>query len=97
MVSDERIIYKYLQNLEPKIYYSYIVLNINGKNYGDPIEIKVEIAENEEEKKMNKLINKMRIEYEIPEKEMNNEIIRKALIQSNFDITKAFEYLYAEK
>ena len=52
---------------------------------------------NEEEKKMNNLINKMRIEYEIPEKEMNNEIIRKALIQSNFDITKAFEYLYAEK
>ena len=97
MVSDERIIYKYLQNLEPKIYYSYIVLNINGKNYGDPIEIKVEIAENEEEKKMNNLINKMRIEYEIPEKEMNNEVIRKALIQSNFDITKAFEYLYAEK
>lgn len=46
---------------------------------------------------MNKLINKMRIEYEIPEKEMNNEVIRKALIQSNFDITKAFEYLYAEK
>ena len=75
----------------------FIVLNINGKNYGDPIEIKVEIAENEEEKKMNNLINKMRIEYEIPEKEMNNEVIRKALIQSNFDITKAFEYLYAEK
>ena len=75
----------------------FIVLNINGKNYGDPIEIKVEIAENEEEKKMNNLINKMRIEYEIPEKEMKNEVIRKALIQSNFDITKAFEYLYAEK
>ena len=46
---------------------------------------------------MNKLINKMRIEYEIPEKEMNNEVIRKALIQSNFDIAKAFEYLFAEK
>ena len=85
-----------MKNILPGIYYSYINLNINGKNYGEPIKIKVEILENEEEKKMNNLINKMRKDYQLPEKEVSDEELKKVLIKNNFDISGAFESLYGE-
>ena len=95
-ITEERIFFKYLKNILPGIYYSYINLNINGKNYGEPIKIKVEILENEEEKKMNNLINKMRKDYQLPEKEVSDEELKKVLIKNNFDISGAFESLYGE-
>ena len=93
-VSKERIVFKYLNNLIPNIYYSYINLNINGKNYGKPIKIKVEIIENEEEKKINNLINKIRNDYQLPINQINDEQLKKALIKNNFDTTKTFESLF---
>ena len=95
-ITEERIFFKYLNNILPGIYYSYINLNINGKNYGEPIKIKVEILENEEEQKIKNLINKMRKEYQIPENEVNDEELKKVLIKNNFDISGAFESLYGE-
>ena len=95
-ITEERIFFKYLKNILPGIYYSYINLNINGKNYGEPIKIKVEILENEEEKKINNLINKMRKDYQLPEKEVSDEELKKVLIKNNFDISGAFESLYGE-
>ena len=95
-ITEERIFFKYLNNVLPGIYYSYINLNINGKNYGEPIKIKVEILENEEEQKIKNLINKMRKEYQIPENEVNDEELKKVLIKNNFDISGAFESLYGE-
>ena len=95
-ITEERIFFKYLKNILPGIYYSYINLNINGKNYGEPIKIKVEILENEEEKKMKNLINKMRKDYQLPEKEVSDEELKKVLIKNNFDISGAFESLYGE-
>ena len=95
-ITEERIFFKYLKNILPGIYYSYINLNINGKNYGEPIKIKVEILENEEEKKMNNLINKMRKDYQLPEKEVSDEELKNVLIKNNFDISGAFESLYGE-
>ena len=95
-ITEERIFFKYLNNILPGIYYSYINLNINGKNYGEPIKIKVEILENEEEQKIKNLINKMRKEYQLPENEVNDEELKKVLIKNNFDISGAFESLYGE-
>ena len=94
--SEEKIVYKYLNNLKPGLYYSYINLNINGKNYGKPMEIKVEILENEEEKKINNLINKIRNDFQIPINEKSDEQLKNALIANNFDTTKAFESLFTE-
>ena len=86
----ERIVFKYLNKIKPGIYYSYINLNINGKNYGKPIVIKVEILDNEEEKKLNKLINQMRKEFQLPEKDITDEELKNALMKNNFNITNAF-------
>ena len=90
----ERIVFKYLNKIKPGIYYSYINLNINGKNYGEPIVIKVEILENEEEKKLSNLINQMRIEFQLPEKDISDEDLKNALIKNNFNITNAFLSLF---
>ena len=86
----ERIVFKYLNKIKPGIYYSYINLNINGKNYGKPIVIKVEILDNEEEKKLNNLINQMRKEFQLPEKDITDEELKNALMKNNFNITNAF-------
>ena len=94
LVTEERIYFKYLNKVMPGIYNSYINLNINGKNYGEPIIIKVEIVENEEEKKINNLIIKMRQEYQIPEIEINNDELKNVLIKNNYDTIKAFESLF---
>ena len=94
--TEERIVYKYLNNLKPGIYNSYINLNINGKNYGKPMKIKVEILESEEDKKINNLINKMRNDYQLPINEKSDEQLKNALIANNFDITKAFGSLFTD-
>ena len=86
----ERIVFKYLNKIKPGIYYSYINLNINGKNYGKPIVIKIEILDNEEEKKLNNLINQMRKEFQLPEKDITDEELKNALMKNNFNITNAF-------
>ena len=96
MVTKERIVFKYLQNILPGKYNSYINLNINGKNYGNPIIITVEILEDEEERKINNLIKKMRESFQLPDNEMDNESLKKALINNNYDISKAFESLFSE-
>ena len=95
-ITQERIVFKYLNKVLPGVYYSYINLNINGKNYGEPIKIKVEILENEEEKKIKNSINIMRKEYQIPENQKSDEDLKKVLIENNFDIPGAFESLYGE-
>ena len=94
--TEERIVYKCLNNLKPGIYNSYINLNINGKNYGKPMKIKVEILESEEDKKINNLINKMRNDYQLPINEKSDEQLKNALIANNFDITKAFGSLFTD-
>ena len=94
--TEERIVYKHLNNLKPGIYNSYINLNINGKNYGKPMKIKVEILESEEDKKINNLINKMRNDYQLPINEKSDEQLKNALIANNFDITKAFGSLFTD-
>ena len=95
--SEERIVFNNLENKLPGLYKSYIYLNINGRKYGKPIIIQVEILENEEEKKINNLINKMRKEYQIPPNEINDEKKKNALINNNFDVIKAFEYLFGDQ
>ena len=95
MVTKERIVFKYLQNFLPGKYNSYINLNINGKNYGNPIIITVEILEDEEERKINNLINKMRESFQLPDNEMDNDKLKRALINNNYDISKAFESLFS--
>ena len=95
-ISHERIIFKYLNKVLPGVYYSYINLNINGKNYGEPIIIKVEILENVEEKKIKNAINIMRNEYQIPKNEKNDEDLKKVLIENDYNISGAFESLYGE-
>ena len=90
----ERIVFKYLNKVKPGIYYSYINLNINGKNYGKPIIIKVEILENEEDKKLNNLIKQMRNEFQLPDKAIKDEDLKNALIKNNFNITNAFLSLF---
>ena len=90
----ERIVFKYLNKVKPGIYYSYINLSINGKNYGKPIIIKVEILENEEDKKLNNLIKQMRNEFQLPDKDIKDEDLKNALIKNNFNITNAFLSLF---
>ena len=95
-ISEERIVFNNLDKISPGIYKSYIYLNINGKNYGNPMIIDIEILENEEEKKMNNLINKMRNEYQLPFNEISDEYLKNALIKNDLDSAKAFQYLFGE-
>ena len=94
--SEERIVFNNLENILPGIYKSYIYLNINGIIYGKPMIIQIEILENEEEKRINNLINKMRTEYQIPPNEINDDQLKHALINNNYDVIKAFEYLFGD-
>ena len=94
--SEERIVFNNLENILPGIYKSYIYLNINGIIYGKPMIIQIEILENEEEKRINNLINKMRSEYQIPPNEINDDQLKHALINNNYDVIKAFEYLFGD-
>ena len=95
-ISEERIVFNNLDKISPGLYKSYIYLNINGKNYGNPMIIDIEILENEEEKKMNNLINKMRNEYQLPFNEISDEYLKNALIKNDLDLAKAFQYLFGE-
>ena len=95
-ISEERIVFNNLDKISPGLYKSYIYLNINGKNYGNPMIIDIEILENEEEKKMNNLINKMRNEYQLPFNEISDEYLKNALIKNDLDSAKAFQYLFGE-
>jgi len=94
--SEERIVFNNLENILPGIYKSYIYLNINGIIYGKPMIIQIEILENEEERRINNLINKMRSEYQIPPNEINDDQLKHALINNNYDVIKAFEYLFGD-
>ena len=53
MISSINIEFKFLNLVLPGKYNCYLMLNVNGKNYGNEIKIEVEILkkENEEEKK----------------------------------------------
>ena len=95
-VSKERIVFKYLNNLPPGIYHSYIDLNICGKNYGKQITIKVEILKREykEENLINTYIKRMRKEFNIPENEIEDNDLKNVIIKNNYDIQKAFEDLF---
>ena len=59
MISSINIEFKFLNLVLPGKYNCYMMLNVNGKNYGNEIKIEVEILkkEGEEEKKINSLIN----------------------------------------
>jgi len=94
--SEERIVFNNLENKLPGIYKSYIYLNINGRKYGKPMIIEIEILENEEEKRINNSINKMRNEYQIPQYEISDEQLKNALIKNDFDSKKAFQYLFGD-
>ena len=94
--SEERIVFNNLENKLPGIYKSYIYLNINGRKYGKPMIIEIEILENEEEKRINNSINKMRNEYQIPQNEISDEQLKNALIKNDFDSKKAFQYLFVD-
>ena len=94
--SEERIVFNNLENKLPGIYKSYIYLNINGRKYGKPMIIEIEILENEEEKRINNSINKMRNEYQIPPNEISDEQLKNALIKNDFDSKKAFQYLFVD-
>ena len=94
--SEERIVFNNLENKLPGIYKSYIYLNINGRKYGKPMIIEIEILENEEEKRINNSINKMRNEYQIPPNEISDEQLKNALIKSDYDSKKAFQYLFGD-
>ena len=94
--SEERIVFNNLENKLPGIYKSYIYLNINGRKYGKPMIIEIEILENEEEKRINNSINKMRNEYQIPPNEISDEQLKNALIKNDFDSKKAFQYLFGD-
>ena len=94
--SEERIVFNNLENKLPGIYKSYIYLNINGRKYGKPMIIEIEILENEEEKRINNSINKMRNEYQIPQNEISDEQLKNALIKNDFDSKKAFQYLFGD-
>lgn len=94
--SEERIVFNNLENKLPGIYKSYIYLNINGRKYGKPMIIEIEILENEEEKRINNSINKMRNEYQIPPNEISDEQLKNALIKNDFDSKKAFQYLFCD-
>ena len=39
----------------------------------------------------------MRKEYQIPPNEINDEQLKNALIYNNFDVIKAFEYLFGDQ
>ena len=94
--SEERIVFNNLEDKLPGIYKSYIYLNINGRKYGKPMIIEIEILENEEEKRINNSINKMRNEYQIPQNEISDEQLKNALIKNDFDSKKAFQYLFGD-
>ena len=94
--SEERIVFNNLENKLPGIYKSYIYLNINGRKYGKPMIIEIEILENEEEKRINNSINKMRNEYQIPPNEISDEQLKNALIKSDYDSKKDFQYLFGD-
>ena len=94
--SEERIVFNNLENKLPGIYKSYIYLNINGRKYGKPMIIEIEILENEEEKRINNSINKMRNEYQIPQNEISDEQLKNALIKNDFDSKKAFQFLFGD-
>ena len=94
--SEERIVFNNLEDKLPGIYKSYIYLNINGRKYGKPMIIEIEILENEEEKRINNSINKMRNEYQIPPNEISDEQLKNALIKNDFDSKKAFQYLFGD-
>ena len=94
--SEERIVFNNLEDKLPGIYKSYIYLNINGRKYGKPMIIEIEILENEEEKRINNSINKMRNEYQIPPNEISDGQLKNALIKNDFDSKKAFQYLFGD-
>ena len=98
MASTVNIIICYIKDIPPGKYNVFINFNVNGKNYGREIKIEVEILKkekkNEDEDKIYTLINKMRKEFNIPESEKGNNILKEAIIKSEYNISKAFEILF---
>ena len=61
--------------------------NVNGKNYGEPLILNVNIKEDEN-------VIKLRNEYKLSEKEYDSKRLLDALKKNNNDLSKAFDSLF---
>ena len=80
-----------LENYPVGEYKAYLEFYSDGKNYGEKIEIKINIRENNERKK---IIKEFKKEYNLDDKEYSDEKVLEILKNNDFDYIKSFSSMF---
>ena len=91
------VIFKNLSILEAGEYRAFILFNINGKNYGEKISMKVIIKQKDKKKELDDNIQKVkdfRNVYDLPEEDYPDKTLLEVLKRNNFDFALSFMSLF---
>ena len=88
------VYFKDLKPYPPGNYNAGLFFEVNGKKYGDDIDLNITIIEKKEENDYEKQINDFRNEYNLDRKEYPDEKILTALKKFNFNVAEAFDSLF---
>ena len=84
-----------VDTLEPRNYQCHLNFTVDGKKYGLPIIISINILKKPIESGIKQSIDKFRNEYGLSEIDYSDEKIKDVLINNGMDFVRAFEALFA--